>query len=168
MAGLVHLLQGICELAVEAVPGCESASITVIEGNNARTPAASDQRARRLDEAQYRDGDGPGLRAARLDADILIQLDALELAADIQATEDGTGVRSGPTWREQARDAGISAVVSMPIAGPADLRAALNLYTGRAGGWNPEAMALADALVTYAGDAVTIGRRLDPGHLFQP
>jgi hypothetical protein len=159
MTTVEHLLQGICELAVEAVPDCESASITLIRRAGPVTAAASDQRARTIDEAQYSDGDGPALRAARMDADILVDLDVLDLAAQIQVTDDG--VRAAPTWRQLGRNAGISSVVSMPIPATAELRAGLNLYTGRRRGWRPESLSIADALVTYAGDAITIGQRLE-------
>jgi hypothetical protein len=49
----------------------------------------------------------------------------------------------------------------MPIPATPELRAGLNLYTGRQPGWRQESLSIADALVTYAGDAITIGQRLE-------
>ena len=162
METLPHLLHGICELAVEAVPDCATASITLIRPGTPVTAAAFDDRARQIDEAQYHDREGPGLRAARLDADTVVQLDPVPTDPRIGPGATGDEVRPAGTWRQVGRDHGITAVASMPIPATADLRAALNLYTDRAGGWTPSALSVADALVTYAGDALTVGLRLDP------
>jgi hypothetical protein len=169
MTALQHLLQGICALAVEAIPDCAAASITLIRDGAPVTAGASDDRALAVDAAQYRDDDGPCLRAARSDADVVVHLTE---EADGPGAASGIGSGSGsgdgdgddpaarPTWPQVARAAGLTAVVSMPLPSTADLRAAVNLYAEGSHGWTPEALALADALVTYAGDAVTIGHRL--------
>jgi hypothetical protein len=167
MESVPQLLQGICELAVEAVPDCESAGLTVIAPGVPVIAAASDERARMINAAQYRDGDGPSLRAAQRDADTLVHLDLVDVTGESPLSADSFGEASGPpgavaprNWQETAAAAGITTIVALPIPATADLRAALTLYTGQRQGWRPEALSVADALVTYAGDAITIGFRI--------
>lgn len=52
-------------LAVEQVPGCDSASITTIEHGRGRTLAASGAEAAAVDALQHRLGVGPCMQAAR-------------------------------------------------------------------------------------------------------
>jgi GAF domain-containing protein len=62
--GSVHeTLQLIVDLAVETVPGCEHAGISLVHGRKVGTPAASDAVALRLDAVQFEVGQGPCLDA---------------------------------------------------------------------------------------------------------
>jgi hypothetical protein len=168
-----ELLQSICQLAVEVVPDCEAAGLTVIDREAPVTVVASDERTRRIELAQYRDGDGPSLRAARFDTDTTVHLDLVE-AAESSGQQGDFGFTSsstvdpasspvtGASWPQLAVAAGVTAIASMPIPATVDLHAALTLYTGRPHGWLPESLDVADALITYAGDAIAIAYRLRP------
>jgi hypothetical protein len=140
------VLHEMTELAVDIVPGCESASITVIHDGVAATVAASDEDARTLDELQYTGGDGPCLQAARTNR--MIQVD--DFAADSAEEEP---------WRARARDAGVTASLSMPVPAGREVIAALNLYTVQPAGWTRESLQAAQALVTYTGDAIALALR---------
>jgi transcriptional regulator with GAF, ATPase, and Fis domain len=142
---LHELLAGITDLAVETIPGCESASITVIHEMTPTTPASSGARARKLDESQYGQGQGPCLQAARTGQ--AIQID------DIPATPTDA-------WQRAAREAHVTASLSMPLISSANIEAALNLYTGRDGGWPADAYNQAETLAAYAGDVITLAYRM--------
>src|SRR5947209_2758315 len=63
-AGSVHeTLQRMVDLAVETIPGCEHAGVSLIHHRKISTPAASDAVALRVDAIQYEAGEGPCLDA---------------------------------------------------------------------------------------------------------
>lgn len=142
---LTELLTAVAELAVETIPGCDSASITVIHDGNPTTVAYSDERALAVDETQYSDGHGPCLQAARTD-EVVEVADLLTSAVH-------------EPWRRVALDAGITATLSLPIASEANIVAALNLHTSQPHGWPGDTFSHADDLVTYTGDALTLAYR---------
>jgi hypothetical protein len=145
---LGELLGAITDLAVEFVPGCASASITLIHDGAPATIASSDARALAVDETQYSDGQGPCLHAARTDT--LVQIDDLAVAP-----------AGHEAWRTTAGDTGITGVLSVPIAAGADIAAALNLYTDHGVAWPDQALTIAEILATYAGDTITLSYRLN-------
>jgi GAF domain-containing protein len=142
---LHELFTGITDLAVETIPGCESASITVIHNMVPTTPASSDGRARDLDESQYGQGHGPCVRAARSSQAVLVD--------DISAAP-------ADAWQRAAQAAHLTASLSMPLITAGNIEAALNLYTGQDGGWPADAYNHAETLAAYAGDALTIAYRM--------
>ena len=143
---LHDLLVAVSRLAVESIPGCGSASITVIrDGATATTVASSDERALKVDEMQYSEGFGPCLQAARTDEVVRIE-----------------GLGSQPVtgrWKAQAVEAGIGAVLALPLASGADISAALNLYALESGHWPDEAQTMAEDLAVYTGDVLTLAYR---------
>jgi GAF domain-containing protein len=143
---LRELLYAVTELAVETIPGCRSASVTVAYEREPATVASSDPEALAVDQAQYAAREGPCLLAARTD-DIVQVNDVAD--ADIP----------GP-WREAALAVGFNAVLSVPIASDSNVAAGLNVYAGRSG-WSPEAVDAADLLAAYTGDAITLAYRIN-------
>jgi hypothetical protein len=143
---LQDVLTGIADLAVEAIGGIDAASVTLIRDGAPATVAASQESARAIDETQYADGHGPCLHAARTAT--LVQVDDVDQRADFEA------------WRRVARERGITATASIPIPATPHIAAALNLYSHRTGGgWDQDTLDAAEALATYAGDAVTVAYR---------
>src|SRR6476660_5371538 len=53
----------ITHTAVDAIEGCEAASMTLLSGDSARTEGATSQLADRGDQIQYEEGEGPCLDA---------------------------------------------------------------------------------------------------------
>jgi GAF domain-containing protein/ANTAR domain-containing protein len=144
---LDQVLQAVTELAVEAIPGCDCASVTLIRDSTPVTVAASDERARTVDESQYAQTRGPCLEAALTDD--VVQVDNVLVDASDQA------------WGAVAARAGIQASVSIPIPASADIAAALNVYTCQGHGWAQESIDAADSLAAYAGDAIILAHRLN-------
>jgi GAF domain-containing protein len=144
------VLGEITDLAVETIPGCVSASITVIHQGTPETAASADSRARAVDEGQYRDGQGPCLEAARSGRPVRVD-DIADAEPDFR-------------WRSIARDAHITASLSMPILSSTNIDAALNLYTDHDGGWPELAYDAAELVADHAADAITIAYRMTHRH----
>jgi hypothetical protein len=77
--------------------------------------ASSEERALRVDELQYANGQGPCLQAACTDE--VVEIHDLHWSP-----------RLAGTWAGVAVQAGIHSVLALPIASRADVSAALNLY----------------------------------------
>jgi hypothetical protein len=144
---LADVLGAITDLAVDAVPGCACASITLIEEGVPMTVAASDARALDVDQPQYSHGQGPCVQAARTDT--IVRIDDLAHA-----------VPQPEPWRAAAISAGVTATLSLPIAAGPSIAASLNLYSSSDTGWPPQVQDAAEALAAYTGDAMILSTRL--------
>ena len=145
ISSLPGLLQGISELAVDVVPGCQAATVTVIR-DGAPVAVVGDRRARQIDEAQYRHGEGPYLQATHTRK--VVRLDDL----------DAVPVRE--TWARIAREAGFRATMAVPILGSADTAAVMSLYASHGTDWSPESLLAAETVADHAGTAIAIACRL--------
>jgi hypothetical protein len=155
-ADVEKLLVEVARLAVDTVPGCDLASVTVIRDGGPATVASSDERAQQVDQAQYAADDGPCLQAARSDEPVQHD-DITGTAMPGRRPENGHG---GPPWQHTARQAGIKATLSLPIASDPDVLAALNLYSLTGTGWPSETIEIGEYLADYAGSAVTVAYRI--------
>jgi serine phosphatase RsbU (regulator of sigma subunit) len=63
--GLTQALQELAQLAWDGVPGCDGASVSLLQADAVSTLAATQQRITDIDEAQYRRDDGPCVSAIR-------------------------------------------------------------------------------------------------------
>src|SRR2546423_8118090 len=63
--GLDGLLGDVAELAAAAIPDADGASVACLRDGRVFTFAATDEKVRAVDEAQYGVEDGPGVEAAR-------------------------------------------------------------------------------------------------------
>lgn len=145
-ATLPQLLESVCALAVDLVDECDCAGLILLRDGAPATMAASDERARRIDEAQYRDAQGPYLEA--------MLKDGLVHVGDVQRRSTDLA------WHRAAGDAGITAAVSLPIGTGADTVAILNLYTGRCARWPAPSMAEMQRFTGYAASAITLAHDL--------
>ena len=119
---LYDLLQRLTRLARHTVAGSHSASITVQEDGRFRTTNSSGPDAQEIDDAQYRDGDGPCLQAIR---------SSTQLEAEVSETAD-----RWPGFTEEARRAGVRSVLSTAFTGADDKAlGALNVYSNDIGGF---------------------------------
>lgn len=120
---LHDLLQQLTLLARHTVPASHALSITVAENGRYRTSNSSGPDALALDEAQYRDDDGPCLQAIR---------GAQQVSADVSGTTD-----RWPAFAAEAGRAGVRSVLSTPFAGAdEDVLGALNIYTDKDRGFD--------------------------------
>ncbi|MEV4313743.1 GAF and ANTAR domain-containing protein [Actinocrispum sp. NPDC049592] len=94
-SGGPQILTTICAEAVRVVPGADMASITAIRGQHAETAAYTDERALKVDVAQYEAGHGPCLEAARTGQTVRLSIDtASEKWPDFVASAKLHAVRS--------------------------------------------------------------------------
>ena len=121
---LHDLLQGLTVLANHTVPSAQSVSITVAENGRYRTSSSTGREAVAIDEAQYRDGDGPCLEAMR---------STRQLRVAVSQSENGW-----PQFREEATKLGVTHVLSTPlIPSGHDAVGALNIYAREGAGFGP-------------------------------
>ncbi len=111
---LVDALQDLAALARDAVPGCATASVTVLHNGTPGTMASTDPRARGVDEEQYGQGSGPCLDAMR---------DRSPVSVDDYQGE----VRWPPVAQESLR-LGIRSSLSLPLQQGFEVLGALNMY----------------------------------------
>lgn len=55
----------VCRLAVENIPGCESASVSLVSRGALRSVGVTSEEAAEFDDLQYREGEGPCLEAIK-------------------------------------------------------------------------------------------------------
>jgi GAF domain-containing protein len=112
--GLSALLEQITVLAADTVDVDTSVGITLIRQGRAVTVTATDERAERLDEMQYNEGDGPCLSCAR--------------AGEVVTMDNSTIDERWPEYQVRATDAGLRGSLSMPLRLGEEAAGAMNFY----------------------------------------
>ena len=130
-SSLVDSLQGVAAAGCSLLDGCSAASITLIEEGRPITVAATDDTAVAIDQAQYEEGDGPCLSAAREERIIVI--------------EDTLEVPDWPKFASTAAENGVGSTLSVPLSLPGSTFGGLNLY-----GSEPSAFGVHDREVATA------------------
>lgn len=116
-AELVRALDDLARLAWDGVPGCDGASVSLVGDGSVITVAATQPRIKKIDEAQYRRGDGPCVTAMREGQPVTVD--------DYRSDQRWAGVGS------EAVDAGIQSSHSLPLLQEGgEALGSLNLYAG--------------------------------------
>jgi GAF domain-containing protein len=135
------VLQRMMLLAVNYVPGCSWASVTVIANGRGRTVASSDPVADLADQLQYELAEGPCLQAAEDDKSHLL-----------------FDVEHEPRWPNYARAlmerTPVRSVLSFDLA--AEDRSALNLFGASAGCYDDEAVQFGAVFAAHASTALAL------------
>jgi GAF domain-containing protein len=142
--------------AADLVPEADFASVTLRKGKSEfETPVSTDAIATRLDEVQYRTGEGPCVDATRHDGD--------GIAVDHDLRNSPQWPRFGPA----AADLGVRSVICFGLLpnAPAPRLGALNLYSRE-----PSALTEVDRdvgllLAAHAGAAIAAARSLEAADL---
>jgi hypothetical protein len=103
----------IAALACETLSDIDEASVTMVEGDKAKTVVFTGQLAVHLDERQYQNASGPCLDAALTGETVVVQLAAANPYRD---------------FSEAGRRAGVTHTVSVGLPIPQRVVGALNLY----------------------------------------
>lgn len=96
-----NTLETMIEVTPEFFDSCDFVGVSLVERDHIRTPAATNERLRELDEAQYALGQGPCREAIRLHETVLVD----DLATDPRwpdwgrAMVDELGIRSSLSFR---------------------------------------------------------------------
>jgi GAF domain-containing protein len=139
---LAEILQRTSELTRAVIAAPVEVSVTLIDGDEATTPAATAEWAVALDEAQYAQGFGPCLDSARAGQLILIP----DIARDQHHWQ---------AYADAARTAGVASSLSVPLPVQRHVIGALNVYARERHGLNDDRVRLAQEFASYA--AVAIG-----------
>jgi GAF domain-containing protein len=114
-SNLVATLTRLCHLAVDVVPGCDFAGITLLRGGRPTTAAFTDVASPEIDTAQYETGSGPCMSASRDGVPYTIEDTRLETQwPEFAAAADSHGIRS---------------TLSMPLTVSGTGLGALNMYS---------------------------------------
>ncbi|MEO8692434.1 MAG: GAF and ANTAR domain-containing protein [Acidimicrobiales bacterium] len=108
------VLQRIVELTAASVPGCTNCGVSLLKGETVITAAATDGTTLQLDGAQYSNGEGPCLQAAR--------------TGEIVRVHDMAGDVRFPRFAAEAVRLGINSSLSYPLVVRDATIGALNIY----------------------------------------
>lgn len=141
-------LQRVCTAAVQTVPGCDHAGITLIRHGKVDTPAASDDVPVAVDAIQYETGEGPCLEAIE--------------DQEIFRTADLAGEDRWPTFSGRAVDeTGVHSMVTFRLFVEEDTLGALNLYSRQVDTFDESSRAIGAILAAHAAIALTTARTRD-------
>ena len=134
--------------ATELVPGCDHASVTMVERHSTATLAVTGPRVLRGDQLQYASGEGPCLEAARTPEPVLSQ----DLAAETR----------WPRWSPHAvQEVGLRSVLSLQLRTSQRSFGSLNLYADRPGAYTAACVSAAELVAAHLAVAVAAGREAD-------
>lgn len=137
--------EAVVRRAVEIVPGCDLASVTLRKRRGrAETVAATDASVERLDAIQYALGEGPCLDAA---------FESENMVVPFVATET-----RWPRWAGSAHEHGLGSVVAIRLHTTDETLGALNLYSRTPGAFDAEAVDIALIFAAHATDAMSKAR----------
>lgn len=148
-----HTLQRVAEMTPEFFSACDHVGISLVERDRIRTPIATDERLRQLDEAQHELGEGP-CREAILEHETVVVDD---LATDPR----------WPSWgRVMVTELGIRSSASFRLfTRPDRTWGALNVYSTTPGAFTDEDVEQGRIIAALA--AVTLARSIHDEQLAQ-
>jgi GAF domain-containing protein len=133
---LRDIFQRVVDLAGLCIPEVTEASVTLVQGKDAHTPACTGGLALALDEAQYELGHGPCMQAAS--------------ATTIESVSDMATESRWPDWTARALRAGARSSLSIGLPFHATAVGALNFYATEPRAFDDDAIAVAQAFAGYA------------------
>lgn len=137
--GLDLTLERVATLSTSLVESCDGCGVSLLRNGSVSTRAASDDRADRVDELQYREGEGPCLHAMTTGEPVSVP--SFEAEA------------RWPGFIDRAIDEGIKASYSVPLRVDTDIVGSLNLYSSNAD-FGAEDRRVADMLAGQAAVAL--------------
>lgn len=134
--------------AVEVIPPCDAASITLRrKRGSTETVAATGDLAMACDKLQYELDEGPCVDAV---------FDGEAYYIDDVATDD-----RWPTWGPAAAKAGVGSVLSVRMANDDEVLGALNMYSTETHAYDSDAVDLALVFASHAATAISNARLVD-------
>ncbi len=140
-------LHRVATLTVLAIPGAQGAGVAMLEEHHPETVCVSDVFVQRVDDIQYRLGEGPCITAA----------------AEARTVVSGS-LHTDPAWPRFGRKVarlGVRSVLSLPmVLGDGEVVGALNVYSRVPDAFDPDAARLGEAFAVAAAVAVSNAREL--------
>jgi GAF domain-containing protein len=134
------LLQRVVDLSNEVMPGNTETSITLLVRDRPTTPVSSGALAIQLDKAQFANGDGPCLHAAR--------------TGEVTEISDTRRESRWPGYTRRAVEYGNLSSLSLPLPIDGTTSAALNTYAPTAHAFDAGSRTLALRFAPYATVAI--------------
>jgi GAF domain-containing protein len=146
-----HTLERLVEIAPEFFESCDYVGVSVVERSTIRTPVATTERLRELDEAQYDLGQGPCREAIKSVPTVMVD----DLATDPR----------WPVWgRAMVEELGIRSSLSFRLyTKPGDSWGALNVYSCKPHAFDQEDVVHGQTIAAMA--AVVLARAINDDHL---
>ena len=144
---LEDMVKRVTGVAVEALPGCDFAGISLLTEGKVTTRAATADLVIDIDATQYKTREGPCLQAIREDEIFLVASMVDE--------------QRFPNWAPKAFAAGISSAMSLPLKVKGETIGALNLYSASTDGFTPADQPVAQVLADQAAVALLNGQIYD-------
>lgn len=136
------------DLAVQFVPGCDHAGISIVDGSRTVTGASSDRVVRRGDALQNELDEGPCLDSVRTHDTVISQ----DLSRDPR----------WPRWSPMViSEFGVHSMLSLLLYTTKRSYGSLNLYGDRTQAFDSESLAVAQALAAHLAVAVAASREID-------
>ena len=142
-----RLLQLTASQVAASVPGADMVSVSVLQGDTARTVAATSDRVASIDHDQYQVGDGPCLEAAR--------------TREVTRTGVAEAEERWPAFARSAEAAGVHSYLAFPLIIGEEFAGSLNLYSEQPHGFADFDVALLRLHVTVACSAIASDRRYE-------
>jgi hypothetical protein len=130
------VLDRLCQQAVQAIPGADMASVTLLRDAGPQTAATTEDQAGEVDEAQYRAGEGPCLESAKSGQLMRVSVAEVRLR--------------WPAFAEAAGNLGVSSYLSAPLFIDREYHGSLNLYGEGSHGFRELDAALVELYSTAA------------------
>ncbi len=141
-APLQDILQRALEFAVEFVPGCEEAGVSLVRrGKTVETPVTTGTMATECDQLQEELGEGPCVSAG-LDTESTLRIEDMD-----------TELR-WPHFAPRAAELGVRSMLACQLATPRDRLGSLNLYSTRAHAFAADSELIGAAYATHVGLAL--------------
>jgi GAF domain-containing protein len=138
-------LQSVVERAVEVVPPCDWATVTLRRRRNrTETVASTAEIASAADQLQYDLGEGPCLAAVH--------------QAEPHLSNHLRDSREWPRWGPRAAELGVHSLLGIQLSTPDEVLGALNLYAGEPAAFGAEDIDIAVIYATHATNALTAAR----------
>jgi serine phosphatase RsbU (regulator of sigma subunit) len=135
-------LQTMVDLAVDTIPGCDHAGVSLVRGKRIVTPAASDDVPPAVDRIQDESDQGPCLDAIR--------------EAEVYLTEDLCTESRWPAFSARAaEETGIRSILSFRLFVQEDTLCALNLYARSPQAFGEDSRAVGEVFAGHAAVALT-------------
>lgn len=134
------LLQRVVDLSNSVMPGDTETSVSLVVRGHPTTPVSTGELAQQLDEAQFANGDGPCLHAAR--------------TGEITEITDTRRERRWPDYVRRAAEKGNLSSLSVPLPVDDTIAGALNTYARRPDAFDGESRAQAVRFAPYAAVAI--------------
>jgi GAF domain-containing protein len=140
-----HTVDSVVQLAVQTIPACDWASITVRRGKNLTTPAATDDVVCKVDQVQFDLWQGPGIDAIWVD--------------DSYRIDDMVAETRWPEWAAAASELGIGSTLSMRLSTSQEVVGALNLYSSQPRAFDDDDAHIAHVYADHAAVALAVSHQ---------